>query len=85
MFGERLKQARLAAGLSLRGLADRVDNYVSAQDIHKYELDKTTPGSDVLIKLSQALGVKMEFFFRPQSVAINLSEPEFRKKATVSK
>ena len=24
MFGDRLKQARLAAGLSLRGLADRM-------------------------------------------------------------
>jgi Zn-dependent peptidase ImmA (M78 family) len=85
MFGDRLKQARSATGLSLRGLADRMENYVSAQVIHKYELGQTTPGSDVLIKLSQTLGVKIEFFFRPQSVAIYLSEPEFRKKATVSK
>jgi Zn-dependent peptidase ImmA (M78 family) len=85
MFGDRLKQARLAAGLSLRGLADRMNNYVSAQVIHKYELDKATPGSDVLIKLSQALSVKMEFFFRPQSVEIELSKPAYRKRATVSK
>jgi Zn-dependent peptidase ImmA (M78 family)/transcriptional regulator with XRE-family HTH domain len=85
MFGDRLKQARLAAGLSLRGLADRMDNYISAQVIHKYELNKATPGSDVLIKLSQTLGVKMEFFFRPQSVEIELSEPAYRKRATVSK
>jgi Zn-dependent peptidase ImmA (M78 family) len=85
MFGDRLKQARLAAGLSLRGLADRMNNYVSAQVIHKYELDKATPGSDVLIKLSQALNVKMEFFFRPQSSEIELSEPAYRKRATVLK
>ncbi len=85
MFGERLKQARLAAGLSLRGLADRMNNYVSAQVIHKYELNKATPGSDVLIKLSQALSVKMEFFFRPQSSEIELSEPAYRKRATVLK
>jgi Zn-dependent peptidase ImmA (M78 family) len=85
MFGDRLKQARLAAGLSLRGLADRMDNYISAQVIHKYELNKATPGSDVLIKLSQTLGVKMEFFFRPQSVEIQLSEPAYRKRSSVSK
>ncbi|MFH0992517.1 MAG: XRE family transcriptional regulator [bacterium] len=85
MFGDRLKQARLAAGLSLRGLADQMDNYISAQVIHKYELNKATPGSDVLIKLSQTLGVKMEFFFRPQSIEIELSEPAYRKRATVSK
>ena len=85
MFGDRLKQARLAAGLSLRGLADKTDNYVSAQVIHKYELNKVTPGSDVLIKLSQALGVKMEFFFRPASAEVELSVPAYRKRATVSK
>jgi Zn-dependent peptidase ImmA (M78 family) len=85
MFGDRLKQARLAAGLSLRGLADKMDNYVSAQVIHKYELNKATPGSDVLIKLSQTLGVKMEFFFRPASAEVELSVPAYRKRATVSK
>ena len=85
MFGDRLKQARLAAGLSLRGLADRMDNYISAQVIHKYELNKATPGSDVLIKLAQTLGVKMEFFFRAQSNEIELSKPAYRKRATVSK
>lgn len=84
MFGDRLKQARLAAGLSLRGLADRMDGYVSAQVIHKYELNKATPGSDVLIKLSESLGVKTEFFFRPESVKVDLSEPAFRKRSNAS-
>jgi Zn-dependent peptidase ImmA (M78 family) len=62
-----------------------MDNYVSAQVIHKYELHNATPGSDVLIKLSQALGVKMEFFFKPQFIEIELSEPAYRKRSTVSK
>ena len=47
MLGERIKQARIAAGLSLRGLADASGNYISAQVIQKYEQGITNPGSDV--------------------------------------
>lgn len=35
MNGERIKIARKKAGLSLRGLADRMDGVVSAQAIGK--------------------------------------------------
>ena len=84
MIGQRIKQARIAAGLSLRQLADKTNNYVSAQAIHKYELDNVTPGSDVLLKLAKALDVKMEFFFRPATSAITLSEPTYRKRSGAS-
>ena len=40
MIGNRLKLARSAMGLSLRGLSDLVDNRVSAQAIGKYERDE---------------------------------------------
>ncbi|MDP2854223.1 MAG: XRE family transcriptional regulator [Smithellaceae bacterium] len=85
MLGERIKQARIAAGLSLRGLAEASDNYVSAQVIQKYEQGVTNPGSDVLIKLAKALGVKVEYFFRPTAVQVSLNCPVYRKRASVSK
>ena len=84
MIGDRIKQARIAAGLSLRQLSERMDNYVSAQVIHKYELGRAMPGSDVLIRLAKALGVKMEYFFRPHAVQVTLSEPAYRKCLSVS-
>ena len=85
MLGERMKQARIAAGLSLRGLAEASGNYISAQVIQKYEQGITNPGSDVLIKLSKALGVKVEYFFRPDAVQVSLNCPVYRKRASLSK
>jgi len=84
MIGMRIKQARIAAQLSLRELAGKTGNYVSAQVIHKYELDKAIPGSDVLIKLAKALNVKIEYFFRPLKREVVLGEPAYRKRSTVS-
>lgn len=84
MLGDRIKQARVAAGLSLRQLSEKMDRYVSAQVIHKYERGKATPGSDVLIHLAKALDVKVEYFFRPKSVSVALSEPAYRKRYAVS-
>ncbi len=83
MIGERIKQARIAAGFSLRQLSESMENYVSAQVIHKYELDKAIPGSDVLIHLAKALGVKVEYFFRPDTIQISLSEPAYRKRSAL--
>lgn len=85
MLGQRIKQARIAAGLSLRGLAEATNNYISAQVIQKYEQGLTNPGSDVLIKLAKALGVKVEFFFRPSKAVVSLSCPVYRKRSSVSK
>jgi len=84
MIGKRIKQARVAAGFSLRQLAESANNYVSAQVIHKYELGNAVPGSDVLIRLAKALGVKVEYFFRPETREVTLSAPAYRKRATAS-
>jgi len=69
-IGERLKQARKANNLSLRKLADKVG--VSPMAISKYERDLNVPSSDVLLRLSQVLQVKVDFFFRPRTVPIQL-------------
>jgi Zn-dependent peptidase ImmA (M78 family)/DNA-binding XRE family transcriptional regulator len=84
MIGDRLRQTRISAGLSLRQLSEMTDNYVSAQVIHKYEVGKSNPGSDVLIKLAKALDVKVEYFFRPDSVQVTLGDPAYRKRVAAS-
>ena len=73
-IGERIKSARIRAGLNLRNLAEKVG--VSAQAISKYERNMDVPGSSVLIKLAKALAVRVETLLRPQSVS--LSQPSYR-------
>jgi Zn-dependent peptidase ImmA (M78 family)/DNA-binding XRE family transcriptional regulator len=81
MIGERLKQARKAAGLTTRALAEQAG--VSAMAISKYETGKSMPSSGVLLALAKALGVRVEYFFRPTK--IRLEEVEYRKHAHVPK
>jgi Zn-dependent peptidase ImmA (M78 family)/DNA-binding XRE family transcriptional regulator len=80
-LGVRIKMARTAAGLSLRALAGKVG--VSAMAISKYENGKDIPGSGVLIRLSEALGVNEDYFFR--TIDVNLSKPHYRKRVTLPK
>ena len=86
MIRDRIRQARKASGLSMRVLAERAG--ISAMAISKYENNKSTPSSGVLIALSRALGVSVEYFFRQAKV--ELKEVEYRKhsrlpKKTISK
>jgi Zn-dependent peptidase ImmA (M78 family) len=83
MIGKRLKLARTAAGLSLRGLQERIGNRVSAQQIGKYERDEDVPNSGILIALSDALGVSLDYLAGDQNMA--LEAVEFRKKQITSK
>jgi Zn-dependent peptidase ImmA (M78 family)/DNA-binding XRE family transcriptional regulator len=76
MLADRIARARSAAGLSLRGLAERVG--VSHTAISKYERGELTPDSETLRALGQALGVRVEYFFRPDSV--HLGQVEYRKR-----
>jgi Zn-dependent peptidase ImmA (M78 family)/transcriptional regulator with XRE-family HTH domain len=75
MIGQRMKLARRSAGLSLRAAAERAG--VSHTMIGKYEGDAAVPSSDVLLKLAEAFGVRVEFFFRQRDA--RLSEVEYRK------
>ena len=78
MIGQRLKLARKAAGLSLRGLQERIGGRVTAQAIGKYERDESMPGSGVLIALADALAVPVDYLVGEQEMA--LESVEFRKK-----
>ncbi len=75
-LGIRLQQARKAAGLSLRSLADLV--HLSHAAIKKYEDGDVYPSSDMLIKLARALKVRVDFFFRP--IKVSLENVKFRKR-----
>ena len=79
IFGKRLKSAREMKSLSMADLARKMSDIVSRQAIYKYEAGKMLPDSTVLIRLAEVLGVKVDYFFRPFSIAI--SGIEFRKKA----
>ena len=83
MIGTRLKLARTAAGLSLRGLAAAMDHRVTAQAIGKYERNEAMPGSGVLMALADGLQTTVEYLLGdPELVLDGL---EFRKNAFTSK
>ncbi len=81
MIADRIRQARLAAGLTLGSLGEKVG--VSHTAIQKYERGLLTPSSSQLLKLARACDIRTEYFFRTNKV--ELMEPEFRKTATFGK
>ena len=83
MIGQRLKIARSASGLSLRGLEKQIGNRVTAQAIGKYERNESMPSSSVLIALADALDVSVDYLVGDQEMVLECVE--FRKKKIVSK
>lgn len=81
MITDRIRQARLAAGLTLGALGEKVG--VSHTAIQKYEKGLLTPSSSQLLKLARACGIRTEYFFRTHEV--ELVQPEFRKRASFGK
>lgn len=65
------------AGLSLQDLADKLQNRVTRQAIHKYEKGNIMPDSEMVGMLSNALGVRPDYFSRKTEV--KLDKVEFRK------
>lgn len=64
-WGARLKQARLAAGLSQKmlGIAAGIDEFVASTRVNRYELGVHRPDLLTVRKLAQVLGVPMAFFY----------------------
>ena len=81
MIADRIRQARLAAGLTLGALGKKVG--VSHTAIQKYEKGLLTPSSSQLLKLARACGIRTEYFFRTHTV--ELLQPEFRKLSSFGK
>lgn len=83
MIGERLKQARLGAGLSMDALVARMDHFLTKQAISKYETGKSVPGSEALVRLADALGVKSSYFM--QEPKVNVEFIAYRKHSRLPK
>ncbi len=81
--GQRIRVSRRACGFSLRDLQARIDNRVTAQAISKYERDESMPSSGVLIALSDALGVPVEYL--ASDSGIRLEAIDFRRKRLASR
>lgn len=81
IFPRRLRQARVMRGLSLRALAEALRGAVSHTALAKYEAGEMAPGSDLLVRLCDALGQPPDFFFRP--FTLKLRDVRFRKRASL--
>jgi Zn-dependent peptidase ImmA (M78 family)/DNA-binding XRE family transcriptional regulator len=77
MISKRLKQLRLARGLSLDDLAAEMGGIITKQALSKYELGKARPSAAVLNKLASALGVKSAYLW--SEPAINVEFIAYRK------
>lgn len=80
-IGERIKVARKGAGMSQRDLGAAIG--VSPMAISKYERGEVTPNSGTLIRLSKALDINIDFFFRQNGVT--LSRPHYRCRKSLRK
>ncbi len=75
-LGERLKMARAMSGFSLRELAERAG--VSHMAVSKYERGLDVPSSAVLLRLAEALSVKLDYLFRSSTVVLDPAAVHFR-------
>ena len=83
MLGERLRQARLAAGLSLQGLADRLERPITRQALSRYETGASQPSPTRIADLAAALNVQPSSLLTESSVEIRWEA--YRKLAKLSK
>jgi len=84
MIGDRMKQARLAAGLTLGEVSERLaaaGQPITAAGLSKYEHNKSTPNAAFLLKLAHALGVKASYFLRDPEASVTWLA--FRKHAVL--
>jgi len=66
VFGSRLREIRLARGLTLEELAYAMDGQLTKQALSKYETGKSEPRPTMMLALAKALGVKAaELFGEP--------------------
>lgn len=78
-IGEKLREARKAAGLTQRQLADKID--VSNTSISNWEKGVSMPDPDTIQYLCWALNVQPNYFFSVESTLPQniISMPEMRK------
>jgi transcriptional regulator with XRE-family HTH domain len=83
MISRQLRQLRLARGLSLEALAERLGGVVTRQALWKYEQGKATPSPVVLNRLALALDVKVADLLRAADVRVEFIA--YRRRAGLAK
>lgn len=83
MVGHRLRQLRLARGLTLEALVAQMAGIVTKQALSKYEHGKAEPSPVVLGKLAGALGVKAVHLWAEPEVAVQFVA--YRKRSRLGK
>lgn len=73
-MGDRIRRARLMAGLSLRGLAEALDGEPSHTQIAKFEAGESCPDSKQLAKFARALKVRPDYFFKKDGLKLETVE-----------
>ncbi len=79
----RLKSARLLAGLSLRQLEEKLLKRVSHNAINKYEIGQMQPETGTIIRLAEVLSIPVAYLF--ETTEIELGQIDFRKKNNLTK
>ena len=69
--GQRLRAARMAAGLSLRGLETRLRGAASAQSVSLYERGEVTPKLALVRQLASILGVDLAHLYGPRRAHVS--------------
>lgn len=82
-MSQRIRQLRLARGLSLDALAAEMGGIVTKQALLKYEQGKARPSPSVMVKLASALGVKAAYLW--SSPPIRVEFVAYRKKSRLPK
>ena len=82
MLRERLRQARLAAGLSLQGLADKLERPITRQALSRYETGASQPSPTRIAELATALNVQASSLLTESPVEIQWVA--YRKLAKLS-
>ena len=83
LLGERLHEARLAAGLSLEGLAGKLERPIAKQALSKYERGTSEPPLRRIEELASALNVNVSTLLTESAVKIRWVA--YRKLTRLSK
>ena len=83
MLGERLRQARLAAGLTLEGLAKKLERPITRQALSKYETGASEPPPSRITEIAAALNIPISSLLSKPATEIQWLA--FRKLAKLSK
>ncbi len=73
-MGDRIRRARLMAGLSLRELADLFDGELSHTQIAKFEAGEASPDSKQITRFARVMNVRPDYFFKKDTLKLETVE-----------